>query len=333
MQPHPALDGHSETERTYLKVLTSGILTTLLPTEDVRSHCERTLVREILSGMVLWNMIDKLSEPWMLYEIISKLLGPEPGGNNAYRSHGGSPNSTSSVIPGGGGTDDVRDETTFGSHISGKGFGDIFESCLSVLITLLSLITSFLSCLYTYALDLHDPILHPRKPIVRSCLVRFILGGFAVSGTQPWLSSALSLLIAPLTQAPAGGFVDIIILSNLHSRLGPDMLVHILSAARDAVFPNGSLGPARPTPSTDEQSQIKVQTAHTLHSRLPTIVAKQCFGEDEAKQFELINELLEVLGEKEINKHLLYRLLDHVVIKLMPKLEECGASELYRERS
>ncbi|KAI5793929.1 PXA domain-containing protein [Peziza echinospora] len=78
LQPHPALGSSPESEKLYLKVLASGLLAVLLPPEDLQSNCERTLIREILSGMVFGNVVDKLSEPWMLYEIITKLLAPQP---------------------------------------------------------------------------------------------------------------------------------------------------------------------------------------------------------------------------------------------------------------
>jgi hypothetical protein len=54
-----------------MKLVSDGILAILLPTEDLESGCERTLLREILSSLVFGNVLDKLSEPFMIYELIA----------------------------------------------------------------------------------------------------------------------------------------------------------------------------------------------------------------------------------------------------------------------
>jgi len=73
LQPHIALSASPESERMYLKLLSSGILAVLLPTEDLESECESTLIREVLSGMVLWNIVEKMSEPHIIFEMITKV--------------------------------------------------------------------------------------------------------------------------------------------------------------------------------------------------------------------------------------------------------------------
>jgi sorting nexin-19 len=73
LQPHPALLS-PETEADYLRLIADGCLAVLLPTEDLASACERSLVREILASLILRKGLDLMSEPYMLYEMSSNVI-------------------------------------------------------------------------------------------------------------------------------------------------------------------------------------------------------------------------------------------------------------------
>jgi len=75
LQPHPAL-ASPETEADYLRLIADGCLAILLPTEDLNSDCERTLVREILASLILRKGLDLMSEPYMMYETIRNVSPP-----------------------------------------------------------------------------------------------------------------------------------------------------------------------------------------------------------------------------------------------------------------
>jgi hypothetical protein len=78
LQSHPALSS-PENEADYLRLIADGCLAVLLPTEDLDSDCERTLVREILSSLILRKGLDLMSEPFMMYETIHNV--PYPSAN------------------------------------------------------------------------------------------------------------------------------------------------------------------------------------------------------------------------------------------------------------
>lgn len=69
LQPHPAL-ASPEDQADYLRLIADGCLSILLPTEDLQSDCERTLVREILASLVLKKGLELMSEPYMMCETI-----------------------------------------------------------------------------------------------------------------------------------------------------------------------------------------------------------------------------------------------------------------------
>ena len=57
-------------EAAYRQLLVQGVLALLLPTEDLESECLTSLVGQILSDLIIGNLIiNKLSEPWLLWEI------------------------------------------------------------------------------------------------------------------------------------------------------------------------------------------------------------------------------------------------------------------------
>ena len=87
LNPHPALspvpletkpDSVVEQERNeevWRQLLVQGVLAVLLPTEDLENGCLRALVGEILSELILRAALsDRLSEGWMLWEILSRVL-------------------------------------------------------------------------------------------------------------------------------------------------------------------------------------------------------------------------------------------------------------------
>ncbi|KAG0745843.1 hypothetical protein G6F57_007020 [Rhizopus arrhizus] len=74
MQPHYALEPIEHREFEYLRLMTEAILRILLESKDYESSCVRQLVREILSNLVLFNLIESLADPYTIHMIICKLL-------------------------------------------------------------------------------------------------------------------------------------------------------------------------------------------------------------------------------------------------------------------
>lgn len=61
-------------ESAYRQLLVQGVLTLLLPTEDLENECLTSLFSQILSELVLGKSIAaKASEPWLIWEGITKL--------------------------------------------------------------------------------------------------------------------------------------------------------------------------------------------------------------------------------------------------------------------
>lgn len=67
-----------DNERAYRQLLVQGVLAVLLPTEDLENTCLTALVGEILSELVIGNLLaNKVSEPWLIWEgliILTRLV-------------------------------------------------------------------------------------------------------------------------------------------------------------------------------------------------------------------------------------------------------------------
>lgn len=73
MQPHFALQPVENQEKEYLGLLTEALLKALLRPKDYNSDCVRHLVREIISNLVLLNLIEVLADPYIIHMIICKV--------------------------------------------------------------------------------------------------------------------------------------------------------------------------------------------------------------------------------------------------------------------
>ena len=87
LNPHPGLspvpdpsDANSvaqqrDSEAIYRRLLVNGVLTVLLPTEDLENACLRTLLTDILSDLILGNQVsERVCEGWFVWETTTKLL-------------------------------------------------------------------------------------------------------------------------------------------------------------------------------------------------------------------------------------------------------------------
>ncbi|KAI0460701.1 PXA domain-containing protein [Xylaria acuta] len=73
--PRPGNQASTQTqvdnESAYRQLLVHGVLAVLLPTEDLENECLTSLVGQILSELVIGNLVaGKLSEPWLIWELL-----------------------------------------------------------------------------------------------------------------------------------------------------------------------------------------------------------------------------------------------------------------------
>jgi hypothetical protein len=110
------------------------------------------------------------------------------------------------------------------------------------------------------------------------------------------------------------------------------MLPTLLRTARAALFPNNTLAPPRIIPSSSEQLLIRQRCAESILSLIPAKVQDIYFGRDIDRRVREVEEVLNMFGDRYCNKHLLYGVVELIIVRLIPELGEKGAKELLEER-
>ncbi len=114
--------------------------------------------------------------------------------------------------------------------------------------------------------------------------------------------------------------------------LDQNLLPQLLRTARAALFPNNTLAPPRVIPSASEQLAIRRRCAETLLDLIPAKVQDVYFGVGPERRVTEVEEVLDVFGDSYRNKHLLYGVVELIIVRLMPEMAEKGVEELLAER-
>jgi hypothetical protein len=120
--------------------------------------------------------------------------------------------------------------------------------------------------------------------------------------------------------------------------LPPAVLPPLLLNLRVALFPGNARGP--PTtepPSSEERLQIRKRCAEAILSLVPPFISRVYFSVDSDKEgenemIEQAEQILDVFGDAYLNKHLVYNILELVIVRLVPELGESTPSQLLSER-
>ncbi|OAP58062.1 hypothetical protein AYL99_07152 [Fonsecaea erecta] len=165
---------------------------------------------------------------------------------------------------------------------------------------------------------------------------------------MPWLASSLGFWQHLLTAGPgkygaANSTLDNFLYHTISTRLfSPALIPPLLLQIRVLIFPNNTLGPPPPPPpSVEEARKIRSKAASDMLSLIPKPVGKRFFAvqnaenaEDEEMEMriEVEERLLGWTDDAELNKYLIYAILEHVLLKLVPEMKDKTPSELLAER-
>ncbi|KAH8153272.1 uncharacterized protein LAJ45_02859 [Morchella importuna] len=205
LQPHPALSGGAAAAAEYNKLLAHALLDALLPVEKLPSLCARTFMRDLLAALVVGGVVERMSEPRMMYGLVVSLLERRDAAAAAAASSATSPPPPPPQPQEEGEPKPLQQkqqqEQPPAIHIP---IPPTLDSTLTTLLLLLSVLkTLAISLLHT----LHTPPApSPRaKPFLAMAAVPLLPIYLGMPHLQPWLWGVLCLLLRPFTLGQGQG--------------------------------------------------------------------------------------------------------------------------------
>ncbi len=114
--------------------------------------------------------------------------------------------------------------------------------------------------------------------------------------------------------------------------LDSTLLPILLRTARAALFPNNAPAPPRITPTPFEQLLIRQRCAQAILTLIPAKIQDIYFGVGIDHRVREVEEILGIFGDSYCNKHLLYGVVELIIVRLIPEIAEKGVEELLQER-
>jgi len=312
--PLPALspvphgrDGSNEqaqnkNELAYRQLLTQGMLALLLPTEDLQNECLMAIVGQILSEMIVGNLvIEKPSQPWLLWEILIILarLGQEKETPVAERQHSESQQSDRISVAGTQRQPSILTRL-FWSTIQGIFLVFSFGRLLLGIFTLSRSLPPRTSShahsprsirgpngkSYAASITSEVDATTPDVPVLTFAILPCIGNLIEIQGRMPWLAGLLSLLQwaglnGPGRIANVDGILDRLLSHCIQtSMLSPDLLPPLLRSVRGALFPNNAPGTSTlVAPSSEEElAALKRRCARAIWGIIPERVGRLYYG-------------------------------------------------------
>ena len=289
--PHKALGSDIDdtaARALYLKLLSKNILQILLPKEQRNSQLVTKFMNSLLGDMLLNIIVDKLSQPYQIFEIITLvcelLLSEEPQA-----------------------AADTAETTSKDSNY------DILQSMMS----------SF-SHFIAYSTSLNTGNKNDYRPMVTLQMAHFLNDLFLVSSSRPVLYATLKSL-SPILKMEKANPVLCNILQNLVIKpMRSDHLVAtIIKTSRNVLFPqDDEMGPPRVEPTPQEFETIRQTTKDKLKlvCRKYQLISYALLTTNEVELDDVLDDFLTSLEHLRINENLVLRLLDLVVTRLFPEL-------------
>ncbi|KAI9048968.1 hypothetical protein LZ554_006817 [Drepanopeziza brunnea f. sp. 'monogermtubi'] len=358
-----------ENESTYRQLLVQGVLAVLLPTEDLENDCLTSLVGQIFSEMILGGGIGgKASEPWLLWDGITKIaeviktrLPQSKAQVRVQRSNSDLGDSTPLNATANGielwGIGGSLQKTfwlvlQYGFVVfTAVRFFFITLATASSLPSRIQPSTKINGSRSANGYDDPDSVksenssatalkrqISSKQPILTMKIWSCASTLLDLEARMPWLNATMSLLQWAATTGPGevgntDGMVDKILSHAIQTHLlDPTLLPQVLRIARAALFPNNAPGPPRLIPSPAEQLLIRRQCAETLLSLVPAKMQDVYFGPGIERRVREVEEALNVFDDAYCNKHLLYGIVELIIVRLMPEMAEKGVEELLEER-
>ncbi|XP_019776942.2 sorting nexin-25 isoform X5 [Tursiops truncatus] len=136
---------------------------------------------------------------------------------------------------------------------------------------------------------------------------------FELRGMFKWVRRTLIALV----QVTFGRTINKQLRDAVDWALSEQMVVYYIGALRDALWPGGNLAPPNTIPSEEQSQETKRRAQQKLLENIPDML-QSLVGQQNARHG--IIKIFNALQETRANKHLLYVLMELLLIELCPEL-------------
>ncbi|KAG9257324.1 PXA domain-containing protein [Emericellopsis atlantica] len=351
-EAEPTVAEQEQNESAYRQLLVQVVLTVLLPTEDLENPCLTSLVGQIFSELIIGNIVaKKAAQPWMLWEaicIVARVVQEKKKGSTGQDTSGSA------------------EVDRVGTAARGWSLHGVLLALLNAALLFVTWSRSIVGTIASIS------SLPPRSPpttaggkegaqdsSMRIPILDYSVWSCAGNLLQlpvrmPWLNGFLSLAQYGAIRGPGevgrfDGPLDRLLSYHIQSHFSPSQLPTFLRMIRGVLFPNNAPGKSTlAAPESDaELLALRRRAASALWGLVPRTVGRVYLGgrlktqveggqddddEEEEKMIDEVEGLLMVLDDEYCNKHLLYGVLELVLVRLMPELRDKGVEELWEER-
>lgn len=321
IRPHPALDDN-EAETLYLRQLAKGITFTLLDEANTNTPLASSLISTMICDLGLKNAIEKLSEPWMLYEIFTKVIDlfAPPISTESVDSENIVYNKT--IIDFGSLQGVMMNPTTVTVQA-----GLLYKRAAKLCGSILAKGGRLFAFLGSFATGTENTLEKERPAVISVSFFNLINTIFQLSLFKPMIPATLNFVTIPLTFGKLRKVSNRVVAFYLDKFLcNEGSIASIIKIVRNTLFPNaGSMGPGRVFPTEAEQESIRQSAYDAIYRSFPEAGKTILLGNSPE---ERINEFLDLFENKNVNKHLVYTLLELVISRIAPELTEMTPEEI-----
>ncbi|TAQ87754.1 hypothetical protein B7494_g3924 [Chlorociboria aeruginascens] len=360
-----SVEEQGKNEAAYRQLLVQGVLAVLLPTEDLENGCLTSLVGQVFSEMVIGGGIGgKASEPWLLWEGITKISeviqSHLPKSKVQVRVDGSKSDALETQAKNITGANTrswkigVSIKKTFWLVLQYLFLAFTTVRFIIVTIATSSSLPSRIAPSTTGLIYTNDHEVAPgatntsalfegrsppfKQPILKMRLWSCVANLLDLDARMPWIKATILMLQWGAISGPGklgktNGMIDKILSHAIQTKaLDPALLPLFLRTARGALFPNNVPVSPRSVPSAAEQLLLRQRCAEAVLSLIPEKMQDVYFGPGRVGRVKDIEEILNIFHDKYCNKHLLYGVVELIVVRLIPELAEKGVEELLEER-
>ncbi|KAI0187757.1 PXA domain-containing protein [Xylaria flabelliformis] len=305
-----SIQAQADNESAYRQLLVHGVLAVLLPTEDLENECLTSLVGQILSELVIGNLVaGKLSQPWLIWELlimVTRLIHKKKTSDDsdiipekttkANDSNGidnSAVKSTSSWSP----------QRIFWSFVN---WVFLAAGVIRLIISTVALSRSLPPRPHQNAVCVVEATDYQQKksqslppddvartqptriPVIEFHIWRCLGDILEVEARMPWLQATLSMMQWIALRSPGrvgalDGMLDRLMSHYIHVHvLDPTRLPPLLRAIRAALYPNNAPGVSslKPPSSGEELAALRRRCASAFLGLVPRAVGELYYGTD-----------------------------------------------------